>query len=165
MTEKRVVRGLLDLAVADALGETVTVGAPSTGIFGIKQPEDYFPVDSEALRIILDAISKIGLPEKKPVGRPTKKNDALRTDNQRAFLMWYIAQSLPENQRNGATVSDLIGHMNKNYKFEGQTKKAWNVISSDSEEQSVSRGRTYWKIDKNWHSAKLDAFWQALMLQ
>lgn len=160
MTEKRRVQGLLDYTVSVTLGEQVTVSAPGAGFaFGSDRPKDDLTADIEARKSKFDEISKFGLPKKKSGGRP-KKNDELKADNQRAFLLWLIAQDFPEGQRREKCVNDLVGHMNKNRHFEGQTKKVWEGLTSASLEQSVSRGRAYWEIDENWNSAKLDAFWQ-----
>ncbi len=160
MSEKRRVQGLLDYTVAVTLGEQVSVSAPGAGFaFGNEQAEDDLMADIAASKSKFDETSKFGAPKKKSGGRP-KKNNELKADNQRAFLLWLIAQDFPEGLRSEKSVSDLISHMNKNRHFEGQTKKVWEGLTSASEGQSVSRGRTYWEIDENWNSAKLDAFWQ-----
>lgn len=159
MTEKRIVPGLLDYAVAVARGEQVTAGLPSTGFaFGIGDNAGEPAIRTEGLDRNINFISDLTLPKNKSAGRPKKRSE-LKAENLRAFHLWLIAQDFAKSQKSDATVSELINFVKRNVDCNGKTKSLWTVGSAESQEQSVSRGKTFWGIDENWNSPKCDAFW------
>ena len=159
MTEKRIVRGLLDLAVADMPSDKAAIDVPCMGFdFGAGRAAG--ETDERLTDIGCDAsyAAEMLKQKKQSVGRPQKVM-VLKSDNLRAFHLWLLAQEFPESLRSEQTVSRLIAFLLKNIVLNANTERLWKIGDTESLEQSVSRGRTYWEIDKNWNSPKCDVFW------
>ena len=93
-------------------------------------------------------------------GAPYKKEE-FKMDNQRALLLWLLAREYPENFRRELTNRKAI-QMAKMRWTVGRTMFALGVADTTIE-QSVSRGKAFWGIDKSWNSKKLEEFYSWLL--
>ena len=94
-------------------------------------------------------------------GAPKKK--ALRTDDgRRAFFLWFILRVYPEDDRCGLTNRRAI-QLAAQAHVPGKKKALWTKGQLSTVEQSVSRGKLLWQIDKCWNSEKCKKFYDENM--
>ena len=91
-------------------------------------------------------------------GRP-KKSDKLKANQMRAFHLWLIVQSYPKQMRREASNKGLITAIRKDENLSGATRDLWNTASDESVEASVSKGKSWWGIDRDWNSSKCAEHW------
>jgi len=92
--------------------------------------------------------TKIGPPEKTP---------ELRVDNLRAYYLWFLVRDWAESFRCELTSRRAI-ELAKMQPVTGKTKAIWGHQESPSIEQSVSRGKSFWRIDNSWNSERCEQF-------
>ena len=92
--------------------------------------------------------TKIGPPEKTP---------EFRVDNLRAYYLWFIVRDWAESFRCELTSRRAI-ELAKMQNVTGKTKAIWGHQESPSIEQSVSRGKSFWRIDNSWTSERCEKF-------
>ena len=169
MTDKKQVKGLLDYIslkpdedpeyAPNTEGNVTGMGLGATEeakIFA-KIGKLYHEIEN-----MKDANNPIDVTDKtKTLGRP-KKQKALGIHQVRALILWHIAQEFPEGIRQDLTNRSMIAYVQKRGKtsqlLEGKSERLWTVGNNESLEQSVSKGKTWWKIDHNWHSDKCYEF-------
>jgi len=92
--------------------------------------------------------TKIGPPEKTP---------EFRVDNLRAYYLWFLVRDWAESFRCELTSRRAI-ELAKMQPVTGKTKAIWGHQESPSIEQSVSRGKSFWRIDNSWNSERCEKF-------
>ena len=92
--------------------------------------------------------TKIGPPEKTP---------EFRVDNLRAYYLWFLVRDWAESFRCELTSRRAI-ELAKMQPVTGKTKAIWGHQESPSIEQSVSRGKSFWRIDNSWTSERCEKF-------
>jgi hypothetical protein len=95
-------------------------------------------------------------------GAPVK-TEVLKLDNQRAFLLWTMFKDFPKNYRLELTSKKAIELAMDDPKLKGKSKKVWKSRSTESLEQSVSRGKSFWGINSDWTSRRLEEFYPELV--
>ena len=92
--------------------------------------------------------TKIGPPEKTP---------EFRVDNLRAYYLWFLVRDWAESFRCELTSRRAI-ELAKMQPVTSKTKAIWGHQESPSIEQSVSRGKSFWRIDNSWTSERCEKF-------
>ena len=169
MTDKKQVKGLLDY-ISLKPGEDAEYAANTEdyvsgmGLGATEEAKLYAKIGKlhHEIETIKEAIEQIDVTDKtKTLGRP-KKQKALGIHQVRALILWHIAQEFPEGIRQDLTNRSMIAYVQKRGKtsqlLEGKSERLWTVGNNESLEQSVSKGKTWWKIDHNWHSDKCYEF-------
>jgi len=116
------------------------------------QIKGYLPSDNSH-----EAITRTDLvnPPKDKGGRPKRK---FHINERRAYCLWLIAKQISEETRIKTTNRELI-EIARNKPFRDLFKKS---TSQETLEQSISRGKTALKIDKEWRSEVCDLLEQVL---
>lgn len=150
MTDKKQIRGLLNY-ISLKPGEEFEF-APNS--------EDYvsgmgFGATKQAIRwaykgFLLESRERLESITHKTNGRP-RKSFFLKKDTVRVFVLWFMVKDWPQSKRAKITNRDLISLAQK-VSYSNTTQELFDESMSANIEQSVSRGRTALKIDKNWDS-------------
>ena len=169
MTDKKQIKGLLDY-ISLKPGEEAELAPNSVDyVFGMglgatEEAKIFAKIGKlyHEIENMRDANNQIDVTDKtKTIGRP-KKQKVLELHQVRAFHLWRIAQEFPEGIRQDLTNRYMIAYVQKLGKtsrpLAGKSERLWTVGNSDSLEQSVSRGKTWWEIDHKWHSDKWSEF-------
>ena len=137
---------------------------PGMGLGATKQATRWaylgYKIETEARLKEALALVKRKTRKSETGGAPYKKEE-FKMDNQRALLLWLLAREYPENFRRELTNRKSI-QMAKMRWTVGRTMFALGVADTTNE-QSVSRGKAFWGIDKSWNSKKLEEFYSWLL--
>lgn len=155
MKEKRTVRGLLDVIVADADGIDWEMAKPSATYL----PGMGLGATPEAFRwawlgYCADELRK----NKRPRGRP-RRNNSFNTDCYRAYRCWAAVDSLRKNRGIGFRISNreaihIVRLIDEHLSNEEPAFP--RSITDASAEQSLSRGRRTLGISADWQSDACD---------
>jgi len=179
MTDKKQVKGLLDyISLKPDEEAEITPNSedyvPGMGLGATEEAKHFARIGKLYLEkleqdVVIDqilsqktAFNETNITEiEKTTGRPSKQK-ALGIHQVRALILWHIAQEFPEGIRQDLTNRSMIAYVQKRGKtsqpLEGKSERLWTVGNNESLEQSVSKGKTWWKIDHNWHSDKCYEF-------
>lgn len=164
MSPKKI-KGLLDF-ISLAPGENLELEEPSEnyigGIgFGTTEEATRWAFKGYQLelreRIDHATAATLGIPSAR-AGRPSK-SDELRANQMRAFHLWLVVQGYPEQMRREVSNRSLIITIRKDKTFSGATRELWVKGAYKSIEESVSKGKSWWGIDRNWNSSKCAEHW------
>jgi len=161
MTDKKQIKGLLDY-ISLKPGEEADFATNSKdyvfgmGVGATKDANYYTIID-----YLYDQILKqegatehtSATPSTNTIGRP-RKQKILEVHQVRAFHLWMKAQEYPEGIRQDLSNRRMIEIIKKSQSLVGKSKRLWTLGTDESLEQSVSRGKTWWKIDHEWQSDK-----------
>jgi hypothetical protein len=95
-------------------------------------------------------------PQKSDTGGAPLKHEELKMENQRVFALWLLAQKYLKDFRLELTNRKAIQMARERWKI-GTTKFAFGVVDATIE-QSVSRGKAFWRVDKAWNSKRLEDY-------
>lgn len=157
MAEKRIVRGLLDVAVAEAEGVEWEV---HPNAYPDKLKLELAEAEIARLRGMLDYVLKNYRPKPAQARRGRPKKDA-PSDAVKAFacwqMLWGIRNALGRPSAK-VEIADLIGAINR-VEDELGVPKAERLFRAKliaSEAEAISRGKATLGIDGDWNSAECE---------
>ena len=114
----------------------------------------YMVQETERLKRTLAELKR--KPQKSDTGGAPLKREELKMENKRVFALWLLAQKYPKDFRLELTNRKAIQMARERWKI-GTTKFAFGVADATIE-QSVSRGKAFWGVDKAWNSKNLEEY-------
>ena len=166
MSEKRIVSGLLDYAVASTSGEEFELRENSWDFvwgMGTAPSKDairwaYIGFKIEQHLILKELLSS----QSSNNGRPKKDGKLGPITNRRAFALWFMARHFFKGKPVKVTSGELIAMARNVPKELGREKYQKLFPLNGALEQSVSRGKTALKINKNWQSKDCEKLYETL---
>jgi hypothetical protein len=164
MTKPKQIRGLLDYIGLKPGEEFEWEPASESYVpgMGLGASEDairwaYRGIVEERSERLLETISSLARPAKKK-GAP-QKTPEFRSDNLRTFYLWYIIRDLPLSFRCEITNRRAIELAAGNPVIDKTKLLFPDNYEVATIEQSVSRGKSFWRIDDCWNSKRCEQFY------